>query len=260
MTRYRAVVQRLGKLFPLIALSLIGFGFGLRWALTFDGYHEFNAAMMKITGGLVVAIFWALANAYRVHLWVLEPGGLRIRERPRIPLTGLPRRALIPYGDISALQQSGSGDKRTLQVTARDGRQFVIDQALVNDPQSRFLMSDPAAALDDLEQAIRAQAAQAGNALAATSLGLSYFQTRAGLSVLAILFILTIPLAGLTIWAVWEGARPQMSTRVNHEAFLLLLLAPCLFGWLFLSKLRSRRAVLKASAAPSPPAHTGAAP
>lgn len=128
-----------------------------------------------------------------------------------------------------------------------------MDQTLSKDPQSRFLMADPAAPLDDLEQAIRARAAQAGNLLAATALGLSYFQTRAGLSGLAILFVLTLPLAGLTICAVWEGARPSMNTRSNHEAFLLML-APGLFGWLFLSKLRSRRDVLKARAAAPPPA------
>jgi len=250
VTRYRAVVQRLGKFFPLLALSLIGFGFGIRWGLTFDGYHEANAALMKVTGGVVVAIFWSLANAYRVHLWLLEPEGLRIRERSRIPLTGLPRRALVPYADISALQVSGSGSKRSLQVRVRDGRQFVMDQTLTKDPQSRFLMADPSAPLDDLEQAIRARAAQAGNMLAATALGLSYFQTRVGLSVLAILFVLTLPLAGLTVWAVWDGARPSMNTRPNHEALLLLMLAPGLFGWLFLSKLRSRRDVLKTRAAP----------
>lgn len=109
MTRYRAVVQSLGKIFPLLALGLIGFGFGIRWTLTFDGYHEANAALMKLTGGVVVAIFWSLANAYCVHMRLLEPEGLRIRERSRRPLTGLPRHALIPYADICALQVSGSG-------------------------------------------------------------------------------------------------------------------------------------------------------
>jgi hypothetical protein len=175
MTQYRAVVQRLGKIFALIALLLIATGFGFRWASSFESYQESNAALMKVVGGFVLGLLWSLSNAYRVHLWILEADGLRVRERPRIPLTGLRRRAFIPYTDIRELEFSGSGAKRSLMVVTRDGRRFGIDQTIKKDPQSRFMMADPDADLGDLEQALRGRAALAGNALPPALQGLSYF-------------------------------------------------------------------------------------
>lgn len=244
MTQYRAVVQRLGKFFPLVMLSLVGFGLGIYWAISIEDYRAQDTALMTIIGGFVVAVFWAFANAYRVHVWILEKDGLRVRERPRIPLTGLRRRALIPYADVRALQFSAHGAKRSLQVTAQNGRRFHIDQAVVKNPQSRFMMADPAADLCDLEQAIRVRAAQVGNMLSATSEGLHYFQTRGGLFVLGVLTVMTLPLSGLLVWALWHGLQPSTGTRASYEAALLLLLAPTLFGWLFVKSLKQRRRIL----------------
>lgn len=244
MTQYRAVVQRLGKFFPLLTLSLVGFGLGIYWAISIEEYRAQDAALMTIVGGFVLAVFWTLSNAYRVHVWILEEDGLRVRERPRIPLTGLRRRAQIPYAMIRALQFSAHGAKLSLQVTSQNGQRFHIDQAVIKDPQSRFMMPDPAADLRDLERAIRVRAAQVGNPLAATPEGLHYFQTTAGLCVLGFLTVVTLPLSGLFVWALWQGLRPTTGTRASYEAALLLLLAPTLFGWLFVKSLRERRRIL----------------
>jgi hypothetical protein len=51
VTQCCAVVHSLDTFFTLCALSLIGFG--MRWPLTFDGYQETNADMMKVMVGVV---------------------------------------------------------------------------------------------------------------------------------------------------------------------------------------------------------------
>jgi hypothetical protein len=245
MTHYRAIVQRLEKFFPLLLVALIASGFGIRWSSSIASYQESNAAMMKVVAGLLLTVFWAFANTYRVHVWVLDPDGIQIRERPRVPLTGLRRRAVVRYENILALQESGSGAKRSLRMTARDGRQFIMDQAVSKHPKFRFLMADPDADIVDLEREIRDRAAQAGNLLPASSQGFSYFETIAGLTVTGILFILAIPLTGFTVWAIWDGARPTSANRTTMDAALLFLILPLIFGWLFIKSLRGRRRIMK---------------
>jgi uncharacterized membrane protein YqjE len=245
MTHYRAIVQRLEKFFPLLLVAVIASGFGIRWSSSIASYHESNAAMMKVVAGLLLTVFWAFANTYRVHVWVLDPDGIQIRERPRVPLTGLRRRAVVTYEDILALQASGSGAKRSLRMTVRDGHQFIMDQAVSKHPQFRFLVADPDADILELEREIRDRAAQSGNLLPGTSQGLSYFQTIGGLTVAGILFLLALPVTVLTVWAVWDGARPTSTNKTTIDAALLFLILPVIFGWLFVKSLRGRRRIMK---------------
>ena len=245
MTEYRATVRRPGRFLVLFLLCFAGLGLGLYRALLIEGYNEGARALVLVAGGFVVALLLSMAHAFRAHLWRLEAEGLRIREGPRVPLTGLVRRDLVAWGEIAGLETSGLGALRTLRVITRDGRRFDMAQRMVADPTSRFQGADPAALLEDLEAAIRARVAAAGAASVETLRGLSFLETRVGLGMLAGLLLVSLPLSVATIWALWHGATPSQGYRSGYEAVALFLILPAMSGWLLVTRLRARRAILK---------------
>ena len=253
-TEYVGTVRRIGRLFILLPLSLAVFGGGIYLAIIDQSYRDSDGFLMITFAASVAAILLSLANVMRRHRWRVEPDGLRVREGPRVPLTGLRRHRFIRWQDISGLQTSGYGGLRELHVSTRDGQRFSMAQRQVSDPGSRFLRDDPEAPLEALEQAIREHIAGTGAALATTGVALSFLETRRGLLVIAVLFLLSVALAGATLWMLASGQNPARTTRSNHEALALLLLGPLLTSWLFVKKYRSRQQVLRQAASRTPTA------
>ena len=62
-------------------------------------------AVLGIAGGTIMASAGALLTTLRVHRWDVAADGLRIEERPQIPLTRRRMRAVVPFADIVALRR-----------------------------------------------------------------------------------------------------------------------------------------------------------
>lgn len=248
ITSYSAIVRRLSVFFPLLALLTLALIGGVAWEIREDAVrdHYSDTFMLLLVGGYVVAVSIAFARVYWRHTWHFEAAGLRVIERPRVPLTGLPRRAMVPWTDLVTLKVMGKTAKHSLRITTRGGAQFIMSQALVKNPQSRFLMADPDAMLGEVEARIRECAASAGNLLRDGLQGLAYFQTLPGLVVAGTFTLLSLPVPPLMLLAMLTGNTISPSGPNTWTAAAALLFAPLIFGWLFLKSLRERRAILQA--------------
>ncbi|MFT4025870.1 MAG: hypothetical protein QM676_03560 [Novosphingobium sp.] len=238
---YRATYRRTQTALPGLLLVLIGTGLVIAYEVTYAG-HDKLTVMMWALGLAVFGIFFIFANTYRIHSWTVQGTRLEVSERPRIPLTGLPRRASVDYGEIAAFHRVESGLDYLVEIATRDGRVYRLPQALIADPKG-FGRPDPDANLDVFADAIYSAARAAGHPLPEPSEGLSFWNSLPGLLFLGIVFVLALAIALLAAWALLAGGFSSSTSRAGYGAAIAILL-PFGAGWLLRRSWRRRRAVL----------------
>lgn len=246
MTEYIATHRRPGRVAILILLSLVWLVGGVWTAIEPRNEDAVDDIMIIALVGALFGICLALFQGSRRHAWRLGTDGIHIQERPILPLTGLTRRGFVAWPAVAALESSGQNSVAQLHLITDKGERWSITQRAVSSAQSRFQIADPTALLDELEAGIRAQVAQHRPALGPTLRSLAFLETAPGIAVLACGFLMSIVVAGATIWALWEGQRMTTGTRASYDALALFLFGPILTAWGLLASLRRRRAILRA--------------
>lgn len=246
---YEATYRRTQTALPGLLLVLVGLGLVIAYEVTHAGEDHDSLAVMMWTLGLAMgAVLFIFANTFRVHRWTVGDDGLAVAERPRIPLTGLPRRAAVPFAEIAAFHRVESGVDVLIEIVTRGGRAYRLPQAMVVGPNG-FGRPDPAAGLAVFTDTIYAAARAAGTPLPEPSEGLSFWNSVAGLAVLAILFLLTLAFAGVALWALLDGGFSSSTSRAGYGAAIALLL-PVATGWLLVKSWRRRGVVLRGRVKP----------
>jgi hypothetical protein len=245
---YQSSYRRTALAIPcLLAVAVIFVAGAIAIRRFVDG-RDLARALFIETGVTALLLGVILAASFRVHRWTIRQQGVEIRERPRIPLTGLSRRTLVPFPEIAALRNVESGFERLIEITTRDGRRFRLSQAMTGGPRD-FARPDPAAELGAFALSIRAAAEKAGHALPSASEGLGFWNTAVGLAFLTTLFVISVLIAGVVAWALWSGMTTSPRPR-GGEAIAILLLLPVGAGYLLLKSWRRRAAVRASPATP----------
>jgi hypothetical protein len=229
-------------------LSLLWLGGSVWLALSDPEQRDLDRILITGFVGAFLGILLAALQGFRLHQWRLAADGIHIREGPKVPFTGQSRRDFVAWSDIAALETSGQNAVAELHVITRHGRRWSITQRAVSSKQSRFQVADPVALLGDLEAMIRTRVAQHRAALGPTTRALAFFESGPGITTLTFGFLISLPMAGATIWALWEGQRMTTGTRTSHDALALFLFGPILTAWGLIASLRRRRAILRARA------------
>lgn len=143
--------------------------------------------------GTVPGMLGILFNSLRRHRWSVSPEGLLVEEMPRVRLTSRRRRALIPFAEIRALRRLERGLHLLLEVETRDGRRYVLGEALRPAPPG----------LDAFQAALAGTAAAAGHSLPPVREGLDGLSRPPGLILQAVLLVVTLPLPALVLWMLF---------------------------------------------------------
>ncbi|MEX2296483.1 MAG: hypothetical protein WD715_03640 [Dongiaceae bacterium] len=241
---YESVFRR--KEFAIVTLLLLVLGMFGAIALAVIFIEDGNDLLQVILGsiGLVlVGMIAVLLATFRIYRWTIEAAGLRIEERQKIPLTGFPRRAFVAFADIAALRNLESGFDGVIEIVTRDGNVYRLMR-----PSSVPVRAKEAETLPDL-QAFAASLSQAIAAAGASPVpvteGLSFWNRGAGLSAIAGFMVLSILLAGATLWALLGGGLPYRPR--GGEAIAIFLALPFGVGYLLHRSLKRRRRVLSAN-------------
>jgi len=238
---YQATYRRTEVALPSLVGVVALFFAGLWLVLQHPGDDRVMAAILALTAGVVVAALVILLTVFRVHRWTIEAGGVRISERPKVPLMGFGRRALVPFADILGVRHVESGVDRLLEIVTADGRRYRLPQSMVAPDARSLARPDPTADLDGFAAALHAAARQAGRDLPASE-GLSFWNTLPGIAFIAALFVIACVIAAAVAWALLEGMTTSQP-RGGYAAAIALLL-PVGAGWLLLKTIRRRRLVL----------------
>ena len=207
-----------------------------------DGAAAGFDAAMWVMGITLAWILFIFANCYRVHCWTILADGVRIQERPKVPLTGLPRRAVVPFDQIAGLYHVESGLDHVVDLITRGGRRFRLSQAMVAGP-SGVGRPDPDRYLGQFVAAILEAARAAGVPLAEPRQGLSFWNSWPGLAVQFLMFAMALAIALLTAWVVVDGGISTVGGRTGYAAAIAVLL-PFGAGYLLMKSFRRRRLVL----------------
>jgi len=199
-------------------------------------------AILALVGAVVVAALLILLTVFRIHSWTIEAGGVRIWERPRVPLMGWDRRASVSFADILGVRRVESGFDHLLEIVTSDGRRYRLPQRMVTD-RTTLARPDPAADLDGFAASLHAAARQAGCELPASE-GLSFWNTLPGIAFIIVLLTIACVISAAVAWALWDGMTTSQS-RGGYAAAIALLL-PVGAGLLLLKAIKRRRLVLTA--------------
>lgn len=234
---YQSTYRRAAFAIVALLVTLCGFGFGLWASLTWA--EDGNAAVDAIVW-LVGATFGAMAlvllTAFRTRRWTIADDGLTIVDRPKVPLTGISTTTHLRFAEIAALRDVENGLDTLIELETRAGRRFLLPQARGGRGET---MRDVAGFADRLRQAMTASAtpAPAGGA------ALGFWNTVGGLTVIALLFVPTLPFALVTLWAVIDGGVDADTANVRKAAVIAVVL-PLGVAWLWWKSWRQRRRVL----------------
>ncbi len=242
---YEATYRRTEVALPSLVGVVVLFFAGLWLVLQHPADDRVMVAVLALAGGVVAAAVVILLTVFRVHRWTIEAGGVRIFERPKVPLMGFGRRAIVPFSDILGVHHVESGFDTLLEIVTSDGRRYRLPQRMVA-PDARALPKpDPAFDLDRFAAALHAAARQAGRELPRAE-GLSFWNTLPGIAFIAVLFVMACAIAAAVAWALLHGMTTSQP-RGGYTAAIALLL-PVGAGWLLLKAMRRRRLVLAAMA------------
>lgn len=245
---YQSTYRRSALAIPCLLVVAAIFVAGMIAILRFVDSRNFETALFIEAGMTVLSLGVIMAATFRVHRWTIQQHGVEIRQRPRIPLTGLSRLTIVAFPEIAALRNVESGFERLIEITTRDGQRFRLSQAMTEGPRG-FGRPDPAADLNAFALSIRAAAERAGYALPSASEGLSFWNSAFGLAFLTIMFMISILISGVVAWSLWDGMTISPRPR-GGEAIAILLLLPVGAGYLLLKSWRRRAAVHASLAAP----------
>lgn len=239
---YEAAYRRAVLVLVVVLLVLSGGAAGLVGVFMFARDSDtILLAVVGITGGAIVVMIGSSLAALRVHRWVLAADGLHIEERPKVPLTGLRTRVVVPFGEITALRRVESGTEVLIELVARNGAVYRMAQALMADAQGRLSVPD-VAGLEALAATIRDRIGAAGVVAPMVVEGLSFWNRSSGLTLLGALFVISLLIAGAVGFAMWEGSDVH-GAELKGAAFLLAL--PVGVGYLIVRAIRRRERVLQ---------------
>jgi hypothetical protein len=189
------------------------------------------AIVLYTVGAVLVLIILTAISAFATHRWTIEPAGVRVEEKPKVPFMGLSRRRTLAFADIAALRHLESGFDSVIEIAARDG---AVYQLMAN-----------GAAVPEL-QAFAAQIAAAftaaGRTPPAMTEGLSFWNRPIGLLMIVVMLILSLLIAGAAAWALLDGG--LNSSRSSQFAGVAIAL-PFGAGYLLYKSLARRWRVLE---------------
>jgi hypothetical protein len=239
---YRTTYRHTHFALPALLAVLLLFGLGIYLALVRLPGEQVMTAVLWGAGATLLAVFLIFANCYRWHSWTITATGLAIRERPRVPLTGLPRRAEVPFAGIAAIVRLESGLDRYVDIETRRGQVYRMPQAMTAKAGGMIGSPDPDASLEDFLAAIRQAAEAAGVTLPEPAEGLGFWNRLPGLFCLLLMLVLALAFAGAALWALSEGEAP--SGHRSGYALGIVLFLPFGAGWMLVKALRRRWRVL----------------
>ncbi len=243
---YQATYRRSEVAIPaLLAVVAIFIAATVAMVKYVDGRH-FETAFFSLAGFVVVSLGVILMTTFRVHRWMVLPHGVEIFQRPKVRFAGLSRKTVVPFQEIAALRNVESGFDRLIEIVTRDGRRFRLSQAYVGGAAG-IGRPDPGADLWAFAASIRDAAERAGTPLPALSEGLSFWNSAVGLTLIAIMFAISLAISAAVAFALWDGMTVNPRPR-GGEAIAILLLLPVGAGWLLIKSLK-RRAMVRASIA-----------
>lgn len=240
---YQATYRRAEVALPSLLGVVALFFAGLWLVLQNPADDRLMAAVLGLAGAVVVAALVILLTVFRVHTWAIEAEGVRISERPKVPLMGFGRRAFVPFSDMIGVRHVESGFDRRLEIVTSDGSCYRLPQRMVTVDARSLPVPDSAADLDGFTAALHAAARQAGRALPQSE-GLSFWNTLPGLAFIAVLLIIACAISAAVAWAMMDGMTTSQPRGGYFAAVALLL--PVGAGWLLLKTIRRRRLVLAA--------------
>ena len=249
---YQATYRRTEVALPSLLGVVALFFAGLWLALQHPADPRILDVILVLVGAVVVVALVILLTVFRVHSWAIEAGGVRISERPRVPLMGWGRRASVPFADILGVRRIESGFDRLLEIVTADGSRYRLPQRVVAAGTHSLARPDPAADLDGFATALHAAARQAGRELFVSE-GLSFWNTLPGIAFIVVLLVVACMISAAVAWALWDGMTTSQP-RGGYVAAIALLL-PVGAGWLLLKTIKRRRLVLtamKRSRSPAP--------
>jgi hypothetical protein len=240
---YEATYRRAAFAAGVIVIVLIVAPAAVVWV--FMAVADFDtriAATFSIVGGAIAGLIATLLTQLRVHRWVIEPLGLRIEERPKVPFTGRLKSTFAAFGDIAALRRIEVGTDRLIEIQLRDGVAYRMAQAYGADANGLRSIPD-AAGLNAFEAAILGGMTAAGVAAPAWREGLSFMNRAPGLAALGVMFAVSLAIAVLAAWGMWQ--EPPYGQRAAQGAGLALVL-PVGAGYLIIKSVKRRIRVLRA--------------
>lgn len=247
---YQATIRRSEIAMPaLIGVAMLA-GFAVTGIVLWVEGPALESSILIVAAATVAGLLWSLAMAFRVHRWTVTDIGIAIHERPKLPLTGLPHRALLRWADIVAFRDVESGFDSLIEIVTRDGRRYRMAQKIVQKKGKRLLSVDANARLGDFIALLERSAARAGHPLPATTQGFSFWNTVPGLAFIGFLLLLSLAIAALVVLALLEGFTIRQPR--GGEALAILLLLPVGAFWLLRRMWRRRRVVLENVRQPSP--------
>jgi len=232
---YRSPPLILGGLLGSIVLLVVGVAAALQIATSPSQRLPLVLGML----GVFVLTFTVCGLAgLRRHRWTIEADAVLIEERPLVPMIGRRRVRRVPFGGIASLSNVGADE---LALTTRDGEHFVL-------PPGRAPRGGPVRKLDRQELtafATRLQAAMtaAGGVALPVTDGLGFWNRPPGLALLSITLLVSLAVAAVILWGLWEGAIVRFKT---HEAAGFLVLLPIALGWALHRCWQRRRSVMRA--------------
>lgn len=192
--------------------------------------------------GVFVLTFAVCAlTSLRRHRWTIDADAVLVEERPLVPLAGRRRVRRVPFGGIASLSNVQNGTDELLALTTRDGERFLL-------PPVRERGAGPVPKPDQqglAAFAARLQAAMtaAGGVAPPVTDGLGFWNRPPGLALLSVALLMSLAMAAVTLWGLWEGAIGRVKT---HDAAALVVVLPIGLGWMLRRCWQRRRAVMKA--------------
>lgn len=229
-SRHRRILVTLSGLFTVLTL----FGVAV-WQLMISSLHSDTMLIgVAIAGGLtilgmIIVAFVAMPR----HDWTLTDTGITIEERVSLPF-GRRIWVNVPWRDVARLDWSTAGIFNVLDLVTTHGSRYRMSP-----PRNAAGRSDDQA-LADFAEHIRARAAAAGRALPPPGQAPGDLEGAPGLILMTIALLLSLALAGVTIWAFTASDGPSTGGRTGYAAGIVIAL-PFGVGWMLMRALRRRR-------------------
>lgn len=235
--------ERVAVMFPVVLAVL---GAAVYWIVQDPDHDDLGLKIGVMAGAPLGLLLLSVLNAVRGHDWRLLPEGLEIRRWPRFRLFGIPRRWMVPYEDIAALRRIETAlNDAGAELVTKSGAVHYMAEAFGRwgtIPRRRAMPAEERETdLDRFLALIRATAAMRGNEVPIVE-GLDFWSRATGLALLLMFLLLTLGLAAVVLWAIFDGADVTTSTRGGQATAIVVLLP---FGVLYLiwRSLKRRRAV-----------------
>lgn len=236
---YRWKEMLLPVLIGVVVFGVAGITLGIMYI---DDGNRFVTVILWMFGAAVAIIAVSTAMAFRVHRWTIEPGGVLIEERPKVPLAGFRRRLTVPFGDMAALSRVESGFDVLIELATRKGSIYRLPARAT--PNSKWTQTFHPEELGAFASAIQGAAMQAGRPLPRMVEALSMWNKPFGLFIQVIMLLIALGFGGLAGLTLLDGGVDRPTARLG-EMYAIALLLPVGAGYLLYRSLKRRREVLR---------------